>query len=187
MAVVARFESYLQALDAAKPRAWPLGVATLAAGQRHLRLRACALSAGAPRASAALVQLVVAQAGATRPATGSCATCSRRSSACQRPRTRRRRTTTCPSATRPRCCVRAAKMRRAGYPIALRARHAGQRAHHRGAHAAPVARILRRGRHQGARARRADSVAMGRIQPLPDRPGQPDRRRRGGRAARRAS
>jgi hypothetical protein len=60
--VVARVETYLNALDAAKSRGWPLGVATLLLGVATLffAMRALGGSAGA---RAALVQLMVAQAG----------------------------------------------------------------------------------------------------------------------------
>jgi hypothetical protein len=62
-AVVARFEAYLRALDAARPRGWPLGIATLILGSAVLVLATRALG-GSGGARAALVQLVVAQAGA---------------------------------------------------------------------------------------------------------------------------
>jgi len=61
-AVVARFEAYLRALDAARPRGWPLGVATLLIGGAILVFATRALG-GSGGARAALVQLVVAQAG----------------------------------------------------------------------------------------------------------------------------
>ncbi len=63
LAVVARFQAYLQTLDAAKPRAWPLGVATLLLGGAIFVFAMRALG-GSNTARAALVQLVVVQAGA---------------------------------------------------------------------------------------------------------------------------
>jgi hypothetical protein len=62
LAVVARFEAYLQVLDVAKPRAWPLGVATLVLGTAIFVFAMRALG-GSRGARAALVQLIVAQAG----------------------------------------------------------------------------------------------------------------------------
>jgi hypothetical protein len=62
LAVVARFEAYLRALDAARPRGWPLGIATLILGSAILVFATRALG-GSSRARAVLVQLVVAQAG----------------------------------------------------------------------------------------------------------------------------
>jgi hypothetical protein len=66
-AVVARAQAYLNALDAAKSRAWPLAVATLLLGGAMVvfAMRAMAGSAGA---RAALVQLVIVQAGANAAA-----------------------------------------------------------------------------------------------------------------------
>jgi len=61
-AVVARFEAYLHALDAARPRGWPLGIATLILGSAILVFATRALG-GSGGARAALVQLLVAQAG----------------------------------------------------------------------------------------------------------------------------
>jgi hypothetical protein len=63
LAVVARFEAYLQALDVAKPRAWPLGVAALVLGTAVFVFGMRALG-GSGTARAVLVQLVIAQAGA---------------------------------------------------------------------------------------------------------------------------
>jgi hypothetical protein len=62
IAVVARFEGYMQVLDVAKPRAWPLGVATLVIGTAVFVFAMRALG-GRSSARAVLVQLVVAQAG----------------------------------------------------------------------------------------------------------------------------
>jgi len=62
LAVVARFEAYLHALDAARPRGWPLGIAALILGSAIVVFATRALG-GAAGARAALVQLVVAQAG----------------------------------------------------------------------------------------------------------------------------
>jgi hypothetical protein len=63
-AVQARYEGYVQALDAAKGRGWPIAVATLLLGcaMTFFAMRAMGGSRGA---RAALVQLVVAQAGLT--------------------------------------------------------------------------------------------------------------------------
>jgi hypothetical protein len=61
-AVVARAEEYVQALDAAKPRGWPLGVATLLLGVATLFFAIRALG-GSGGARAALVQLLLVQAG----------------------------------------------------------------------------------------------------------------------------
>jgi hypothetical protein len=60
--VVARAEAYVQALDAAKSRGWPLGVATLLLGVAILFFSIRALG-GNGGARAALVQLLVVQAG----------------------------------------------------------------------------------------------------------------------------
>jgi hypothetical protein len=62
VAVITRFEAYLQVLDAAKSRAWPLGVATLILGTAIFVFAMRALG-GSGTARAVLVQLVVAQAG----------------------------------------------------------------------------------------------------------------------------
>jgi hypothetical protein len=62
-AVIARFEGYLHALDAAKGRQWPLAVASLLLGSAVLVAATRALS-GNSGARSALVQLVIAQAGA---------------------------------------------------------------------------------------------------------------------------
>jgi hypothetical protein len=63
LAVIARFEAYLQVLDTAKSRAWPLGVAALVLGTAVFVFGMRALG-GSGTARAVLVQLVVAQAGA---------------------------------------------------------------------------------------------------------------------------
>jgi hypothetical protein len=60
-AVVARFEAYLKALDAARARGWPIGVAMLVLSSGVLLLSMRALG-GSRGARPALVQLVVAQA-----------------------------------------------------------------------------------------------------------------------------
>jgi hypothetical protein len=60
--VVARVDAYLHALDAAKARGWPLGVAALVLGLAQLFFAMRALG-GSASARAALLQLVVAQAG----------------------------------------------------------------------------------------------------------------------------
>jgi hypothetical protein len=62
-AVVTRVQAYLDTLDAAKNRAWPLGVATLILGSAVFVFAMRALG-GNKGARLALVQLVVAQAGA---------------------------------------------------------------------------------------------------------------------------
>ena len=61
-AVVARIEAYLAALDAARSRGWPIAVATLLLGVATLFFAMRALG-GSSSARAALVQLLVAQAG----------------------------------------------------------------------------------------------------------------------------
>jgi len=61
-AVVARFQAYLQALDAAKPRGWPLAVASLLLGGAIL-IAAVRTLGGNGSARRVLVQLVIAQAG----------------------------------------------------------------------------------------------------------------------------
>jgi hypothetical protein len=63
LAVIARFEAYLQVLDMAKSRAWPLGVAALVLGTAMFVFAMRALG-GSGTARAVVVQLVVAQAGA---------------------------------------------------------------------------------------------------------------------------
>ena len=60
--VVARTEAFIQALDAAKARGWPLAVATLLVGGATLLFAMRALG-GSGSARAVLVQLVLAQAG----------------------------------------------------------------------------------------------------------------------------
>jgi hypothetical protein len=62
LAVVARFEAFLQVLDVAKSRAWPLGVAALVLGTAVFVFAMRALG-GSGTARAVLVQLIVAQAG----------------------------------------------------------------------------------------------------------------------------
>ncbi len=62
LAVIARFEGYLQVLDTAKSRAWPLGVAALVLGTAVFVFGMRALG-GSGTARAVLVQLVVVQAG----------------------------------------------------------------------------------------------------------------------------
>jgi hypothetical protein len=62
LAVVTRFQAYLQVLDVAKPRAWPLGVATMILGTAIFVFAMRALG-GSRGARTVLVQLVVAQAG----------------------------------------------------------------------------------------------------------------------------
>jgi hypothetical protein len=62
-AVVSRVQAYVQTLDAAKSRAWPLGVASLLLGSAMFVFAMRALG-GSSGARIALVQLVVAQAGA---------------------------------------------------------------------------------------------------------------------------
>jgi hypothetical protein len=61
-AIVARVEDYLHALDAAKSRGWPLGVAALLLGGATLFFAMRAIG-GSSGARTILVQLVVAQAG----------------------------------------------------------------------------------------------------------------------------
>jgi hypothetical protein len=61
-AVVARAEAYVQALDAAKSRGWPFGVASLLLGMSTLFFALRALG-GNGGARAALVQLLLVQAG----------------------------------------------------------------------------------------------------------------------------
>jgi hypothetical protein len=62
--VQSRYEGYLQALDTAKPRGWPIAVATLLLGAAMVFFAMRAMG-GSRGARAALVQLVVAQAGLT--------------------------------------------------------------------------------------------------------------------------
>jgi hypothetical protein len=62
IAVVARAQAYLQTLDAARARAWPLGVDTLLIGGAMFLFAIRALG-GSGGARAALIQLAVAQAG----------------------------------------------------------------------------------------------------------------------------
>jgi hypothetical protein len=63
-AVVARFQAYLQTLDAAKTRGWPLAVASLLLGGAIL-IAAVRTLGGSGSARRVLVQLVIAQAGTT--------------------------------------------------------------------------------------------------------------------------
>jgi hypothetical protein len=60
--VITRAEEFLHSLDVARPRAWPLAVATLILGSATLLFGLRALG-GSSGARAALVQLVLAQAG----------------------------------------------------------------------------------------------------------------------------
>lgn len=60
-AVVARFQSYLETLDAAKARGWPLAVASLLLGVSVL-IAAIRTMRGKGSARRALVQLIIAQA-----------------------------------------------------------------------------------------------------------------------------
>jgi hypothetical protein len=62
-AVVARVEAFVQVIDGAKSRMWPLGVASLLLGSAMFVFAMRALG-GSSGARIALVQLVVAQAGA---------------------------------------------------------------------------------------------------------------------------
>jgi hypothetical protein len=62
VAVVARSHAYLDAMDAAKPRGWPLGVASLLLGSAMFIFAMRALG-GSGSARAILVQLVIVQAG----------------------------------------------------------------------------------------------------------------------------
>ncbi len=62
-AVVSRFQAYLHALDAAKSRGWPLSVATLLLGTAVF-VAAMRTLRGSSGARSALVQLIIAQAGA---------------------------------------------------------------------------------------------------------------------------
>jgi hypothetical protein len=62
LAVISRFEAYLQVLDVAKPRAWPLSVGALVLGAAVFVFAMRTLG-GSGSARAVLVQLVVAQAG----------------------------------------------------------------------------------------------------------------------------
>ncbi|HEY8087353.1 MAG TPA: hypothetical protein VIF09_05900 [Polyangiaceae bacterium] len=61
-AVQSRVDAYLHTLDAAKPRGWPVAVATLLLGATVVLLSMRVLG-GSGGARAALVQLVLAQAG----------------------------------------------------------------------------------------------------------------------------
>jgi hypothetical protein len=61
-AVVARLQAYVNALDAAKSRGWPLAVATLLLGVSTLFFAMRAMG-GSGGARTVLVQLVIAQAG----------------------------------------------------------------------------------------------------------------------------
>ncbi len=62
VAIVARVQAYLQALDAAKRRGWPIGVATMLLGGAVFVFAMRALG-GHAGARTVLIQLVVAQAG----------------------------------------------------------------------------------------------------------------------------
>jgi hypothetical protein len=63
-AVQTRYEGYVQALDAAKARGWPIAVGTLLLGSAMIFFAMRAMG-GSRSARAALVQLVIAQAGLT--------------------------------------------------------------------------------------------------------------------------
>jgi hypothetical protein len=63
-AVTARVEAYVQTLDAAKSRGWPLAVATMLIGSALIFFAMRAMS-GSRGARAALVQLTIAQAALT--------------------------------------------------------------------------------------------------------------------------
>src|SRR5258708_34261957 len=67
VAVVTRVQTYLQTLDAAKRRGWPIGVATLLLGSAVFVFAMRALG-GNGGARAALIQGVLAQAGVSAAA-----------------------------------------------------------------------------------------------------------------------
>jgi hypothetical protein len=63
-AVQARFDAYVQTLDAAKPRGWPIAAASLVLGSAMVFFAMRAMG-GSRGARTALVQLAIAQAGLT--------------------------------------------------------------------------------------------------------------------------
>jgi hypothetical protein len=118
LAVIARFEAYLQVLDIAKSRAWPLGVATLVLGTAMFIFAMRAL-AGSGTARAVLVQLVVAQAGANAASYSLLRDVFDSELRLREAEDAAASRDTVPERDQAEVLRAAGKMRRAGYPIAL--------------------------------------------------------------------
>jgi hypothetical protein len=118
LAVVARFEAYLQVLDMAKSRAWPLGVAALVLGTAIFIFAMRALG-GSGTARAVLVQLVVAQAGANAASYLLLRDVFEAELRLREAEDAAASRDTVPERDQAEVLRAAGKMRRAGYPIAL--------------------------------------------------------------------
>jgi hypothetical protein len=118
LAVIARFEAYLQVLDMAKARAWPLGVATLVLGTAMFIFAMRALG-GSGTARAVLVQLVVAQAGANAASYWLLRDVFEAELRLREAEDASASRETVPERDQAEVLRAAGKMRRAGYPIAL--------------------------------------------------------------------
>ena len=118
LAVVARFQAYLQVLDLAKSRAWPIGVATLVLGTAMFVFAMRALG-GSGTARAVLVQLVVAQAGANAASYWLLRDVFEAELRLREAEDAATSHDTVPERDQAEVLRAAAKMRRAGYPIAL--------------------------------------------------------------------
>jgi hypothetical protein len=118
VAVIARFESYLKVLDVAKSRAWPLGVATLVLGTAIFVFGMRALG-GSATARAALVQLVVAQAVANAASYWLLRDVFEAELSMREAQDAAASHDNVPERDQAEVLRAAAKMRRAGYPIAL--------------------------------------------------------------------
>ena len=142
LAVVARFEAYLQVLDVAKSRAWPLGVATLVLGTRDLRLR----HARARRQRGREGRARAAHRGAGGHQRGELLAPARRLRGRAPPARGRGRGGVArhhPGARPGRGAPRRREDAPRGLPHRACPRHARQRAHRGGSHAAAHARVLR--------------------------------------------
>jgi len=117
-AVVSRVQAYIETLDAAKSRAWPLGVATLLLGSAVFLFAVRALG-GNGAARAALVQLVVAQAGANAASYWLLRDVFEADLRVREAEDAAESHDRVPERDRAEILRAAAKMRRAGYPIAI--------------------------------------------------------------------
>jgi hypothetical protein len=117
-AVVSRVQAYIQTLDAAKSRVWPLGVATLLLGSAVFFFAMRALG-GNSSARVALVQLVVAQAGANAASYWLLRDVFEADLRVHEAEDAAESHDRVPERDRAEVLRAAAKMRRAGYPIAI--------------------------------------------------------------------
>jgi hypothetical protein len=117
-AVVTRVQAYIQTLDAAKNRAWPLGVATLLLGSAVFVFAMRALG-GNNGARVALVQLAIAQAGANAASYWLLRDVFEADLRVHEAEDAAESHDRVPERDRAEVLRAAAKMRRAGYPIAI--------------------------------------------------------------------